>query len=320
MHSLQFSDANMQVECLTFKPLYMERIWGGRKLQTDFSRSLPTGNPIGESWEMVDREDAQSVVSEGKFGGATLHEIWTNYRAEIFGEGYRSLRFPILIKILDASETLSLQVHPGMEGTVTALAESKSEFWYIVTADKGSDLYVGLKEGVARSDFESALAAGTLLDLLHRIPTKADDYISIPGGRLHAIGAGNVIFEIQQNSDTTYRVFDWNRLGVDGEPRQLHIEESLKCINFDDIEPKLSASAGETLIACDWFRIDKWLLNEERQANAQAKFSIFQVLSGMVSFGSKFFRRGDLFLVPALDHKGSVKPQSEGAAVLRTTL
>jgi mannose-6-phosphate isomerase len=215
----------------------MERIWGGRKLQTHFNRTLPGKNQIGESWELVDREDAQSIVSEPEFRGASLHEIWNDYRHEIFGEGYDSARFPILIKILDASETLSLQVHPGRPGTFSVLAEPKTEFWYFVDAEEDAGLYVGLKHGVLRSDFESALETGAVLELLHRIPSYSDGYIFIPGGRLHAIGAGNVMFEIQQNSDTTYRVFDWNRLGVDGTPRQLHIEDSLRCIDFSDFEP-----------------------------------------------------------------------------------
>ena len=309
----------MQFDCLTFEPLYMERIWGGRKLQTYFDRVLPSKNPIGESWELVDREDAQSIVSEAKFRGASLHEIWTDYRQEIFGEGYDSFRFPILIKILDASDTLSLQVHPGRPGTINVLAESKTEFWYFVATDEGAGIYVGLKDGVRRSDFESVLANGKILDLLHRIPSQSDSYIFIPGGRLHAIDAGNVLFEIQQNSDTTYRVFDWNRLGDNGQPRQLHVEESLKCIDFADFEPTLGKCDTETLVACDWFSVDRWFLSEDRRANSEPKFSIFQVVAGNVSFGARLFQRGDLFLVPAGHHEASVTPHGP-ATVLRTTL
>jgi mannose-6-phosphate isomerase len=310
----------MQAECLTFEPLYMERIWGGRKLQSEFNRALPGKNRIGESWELVDREDAQSIVSEPEFRGASLHEIWTDHRHEIFGEGYDSARFPLLIKILDASETLSLQVHPGRPGTISVLAEPKTEFWYFVAPEEDAGLYVGLKHGVLRSDFESALATGEVLELLHWIPSYPDGYIFIPGGRLHAIGAGNVMFEIQQNSDTTYRVFDWNRLGVDGAPRQLHVEESLRCIDFNDFEPALGQSDAETLVACDWFRVDRWLLDQGRQANRQPRFSIFQVVTGVVSFGTRFFRRGDLFLVPAGSHELAVTPYAGSATVLRTTL
>jgi mannose-6-phosphate isomerase len=310
----------MPAECLTFEPLYMERIWGGRKLQSYFGRLLPGTNPIGESWELVDREDAQSIVSESKFRGASLHEIWTNDRDEIFGEGYDSMRFPILVKILDASDTLSLQVHPGLEGTIDGLAEPKAEIWYIVAAEKQAGIYVGLKQNVRRSDFESALETGKVLDLLHWVPSQPESYLFIPGGRLHAIGAGNLIFEIQQNSDTTYRVFDWNRLDVSGKPRQLHVAESLRCIDFRDFEPALSREDAENLVACDWFRVDRWSLKECRQANLLPKFSIFQVVAGIVSFGTRLFRRGDLFLVPAGSHDSAVTPHEGTATVLRTTV
>jgi mannose-6-phosphate isomerase len=310
----------MEAECLTFEPLYMERIWGGRKLATYFDRSLPGKDRIGESWELVDREDAQSVVSNAKYRGASLHEIWVNERRELFGDGYDSARFPILVKILDASETLSLQVHPGRPGTTNVLAEAKTEFWYFVATDEGAGLYIGLNNGVHKSDFEAALATGEVLDLLHRVPSHPDGYIFIPAGRLHAIGAGNLMFEIQQNSDTTYRVFDWNRLGENGEPRQLHIEESLKCIDFGDFEPALDQHGTENLVACKWFSVDRWVLSQARQANSEPKFSIFQVVAGTVSFGAQFFRRGDLFLVPAGCHQAAVTPQDAAATVLRTTL
>jgi mannose-6-phosphate isomerase len=310
----------MEAECLTFEPLYMERIWGGRKLETYFQRALPGQNRIGESWELVDREDAQSIVANSKYRGVSLHEIWVDQRTEIFGQGYQTERFPILVKILDASATLSLQVHPGRPGTINVFAEPKTEFWYFVATEESADLYVGLKNGVRRSDFEMALANGELLDLLHRVPSYPDSYIFIPGGRLHAIGAGNVMFEIQQNSDTTYRVFDWNRLGDNGKPRQLHLEESLNCIDFGDFEPALVQGDAETLVSCDWFTVDRWSLHQGREANSEAKFSIFQVITGTVSFGSSFFRRGDLFLVPAGSHHGAVTPQGGPATVLRTTL
>jgi mannose-6-phosphate isomerase len=310
----------MEAECLTFKPLYKERIWGGRKLEAYFDRTLPGKDRIGESWELVDREDAQSIVSNSKYRGASLHEIWVNERRELFGEGYDSERFPILVKILDASETLSLQVHPGRPGTTNLLAEAKTEFWYFVATGEDAGLYIGLKNGVEKGDFETALSTGEVLDLLHRVPSYPDGYIFIPGGRLHAIGAGNLLFEIQQNSDTTYRVFDWNRPGENGEPRQLHIEQSLSCIDFGDFEPTLGQCATENLVACKYFSVDRWSLKQGRQANTEPKFAIFQVVAGTISFGAELFRRGDLFLVPASCHQAAVKPQDGEATVLRTTI
>lgn len=310
----------MNAECLTFRPLYMERVWGGRKLQTYFGRELPSMNPIGESWELVDRSDAQSIVSEAEFRGVSLHELWVSQRTEIFGDGYEYPRFPILVKILDASDVLSVQVHPPGHRTIELLDEPKTEFWYFVATDERAGIYVGLKKGTCKNDFESALANATVADLLHRIPSRQDDFIFIPSGRLHAIDAGNLIFEIQQNSDTTYRVFDWNRLGLDGKPRQLHVEQSLRCIDFDDHEPTLGQCENETLVACDGFRVDRFFLDQPRSANSVPKFAIFQVVSGQVSIGPRIFGRGDLFFVPACNHKSLVTPRSDSARLLRTTL
>jgi mannose-6-phosphate isomerase len=310
----------MDIECLTFQPLYFERIWGGRKLQAYFGRSLPDEVPIGESWELVDRADAQSIVSGTKFRGASLHEIWMNHREEIFGEGYDSTRFPILIKILDASDVLSVQVHPPLHQIRNHRDEPKDEFWYFIVAEEGAGIYAGLKHGTRKSDFELALATGNVADHLHRIATKPGSSICIPSGRLHAIDAGNLIFEIQQNSDTTYRAFDWNRPGSDGRPRQLHIEESLRCIDFDDFTPALSDHDLEALVTWKAFRVDQWRMDRPRQANSEPRFSIFQVATGVVSFGNSIFRPGDLFLVPAASHMGLVTPRCRTPVVLRTTL
>ena len=299
----------------------MERVWGGRKLTTLFGRQLPTTKPIGESWELVDRPEAQSVVSEGKFSGTTLHELWTKHRSEIFGDGYDYERFPLLIKILDASDVLSVQVHPPVHRAIELTDEPKAEMWYFVATDEGAGIYVGLKDGATKSNFQSAVEKGTVEDLLHRIPTRPDSFMFLPGGRLHAIDAGNVLFEVQQNSDTTYRVFDWNRIGFDGKPRTLHVEQSLQCIDFADFEPSLGEILEERLVSHDCFTVDRWVLNQPRPANAEPKFSIFQVICGTVSFGNSHeFRFGDLFMVPALGHRSLVASKNGTAVVLRTTL
>jgi mannose-6-phosphate isomerase len=308
-------------ECLMFRPLYMERVWGGRKLSKIFGRQLSTNSPIGESWELVDRADAQSIVSEGRFGGVSLHELWINHRSEIFGEGYEPERFPLLIKILDATEALSVQVHPPVNRTIGVHDEPKTEMWYFVAADEGAGIYAGLKNGACKEDFQSALVNGTVESLLHRISTRSDTFMFLPGGRLHAIDAGNVLFEVQQNSDTTYRVFDWNRVGLDGKPRLLHIEQSLQCIDFTDIEPSLSECLNERLVSEDCFVVDRCVLDQPRPANTVRQFSIFQVIRGTVSFDDRReFRFGDLFVVPAYCHYALVGSKNEPAIVLRTTL
>src|SRR6516162_6185467 len=293
--------------CLTFRPLYMERVWDGRSLATLFGRQLPTTNPIGESWELVDRPEAQSVVSEGEFSGTTLHELWTKHRSEIFGDGYDYERFPLLIKILDASDVLSVQVHPPARRKIECLEEPKTELWYFVDTDEDASIYVGLKRGTMRENFQSALANGTVERLMHRLPTQPGSFMFLPSGRLHAIGAGNVLFEVQQNSDTTYRVFDWNRLGLDGQPRTLHVKQSLQCIDFEDFEPALGESLDERLVSHDSMIVDRWVLEQPRPANKLPKFSVFQVIAGTVSFGDgREFRSGDLFVVPAHSHRSLI--------------
>jgi mannose-6-phosphate isomerase len=311
----------MDPDCLTFVPLYMERVWGGRKLAALFGRHLPFTNPIGESWELVDRADAQSVVSDGRLKGTALNELWLNHRSQVFGEGYDHERFPLLIKIVDASDALSVQVHPPNHRKIELLDEPKTELWYFVDTDEGASVYVGLKKGTTRQDFQSALANGTVERLLHLLPTRPGSFMFLPGGRLHAIGPGNVLFEVQQNSDTTYRVFDWNRLGLDGKPRALHVEQSLQCIDFNDFEPELGEAFDERLVSHDCFTVDRWVLDQPRPANVLPKFSVFQVIQGTVSFGDRReFHFGDLFFVPARSHQSFIASKNDIAIVLRSTL
>lgn len=305
---------------IVFEPLYMQRVWGGRELDRQYRRELPDGAPYGESWEIVDREGEQSVVRSGRWGGKTLHELWTGHREEVFGAGLpESGRFPLLIKVLDARDDLSIQVHPPAHLAAGLGGEPKTEMWYIAGADQGAKLYVGLKNGVTRGDFEKAIEDGTVADRVHAIKAQAGDSIFIPSGRLHAIGAGFLIHEIQQNSDTTYRVFDWNRLGLDGKPRELHVEESLASIDFGDFEPGMDAPVGTVIAECEFFRVEKLVLGAgESAGNREAgRFSIFSVAEGEVTCGGVKFGKGDFFLLP----KGGGDVVAGGEAVLlRTTL
>ncbi|MGB8169420.1 MAG: type I phosphomannose isomerase catalytic subunit [Chthoniobacteraceae bacterium] len=306
---------------IVFEPLFMERVWGGRRLESLFGKRLPPSARIGESWEIVDREDAQSVVHDGPLQGLTLNELWTQHRDTIFGAGLPDApRFPLLFKLLDAQERLSVQVHPRPGNASSLGGEPKTEMWYILDALLESDLYAGLRRGVTRADFEIALREGRVAEMIHHFPVKAGDSIFIPSGRIHAIGTGNVIFEVQQNSDTTYRVFDWNRLGLDCQPRALHIEESLQSIDFDDFEPTLAPVGREELAACDYFRVEKWSLPAPRASHGRGRFALFCVTDGAVECSGREFRRGDFFLIPATVPGAELKPLAEGAAVLRTTI
>lgn len=305
---------------LVFEPLFMERIWGGRRMESLPGKRLPPGVRIGESWELVDREEAQSVVHEGPFRGWILHDLWRERRVQIFGSGLADTpRFPLLCKILDAQERLSLQVHPPADAAPRLRGEPKTEMWYILDASLDSDLYAGLKQGVTRSAFEHALQAGHVAEQIHSFPIQAGDAMFIPSGRVHAIGAGNLIVEVQQNSDTTYRVFDWNRLGLDGKPRELHVGESLESINFDDVEPAIAQPQGETLVDCPLFRVEKWDLTAPRISEGPG-FAIFTVVEGRVECGGREFERGSFFLLPACVANREVRPLSPDACVLRTTI
>jgi len=234
---------------LRFTPIYQERVWGGRGLATILGRNLPEQKVIGESWELVDREEADSAL-EG--GSATLGELRRNHPEALMGPGWDSGQpFPILVKWLDCQERLSLQVHPPAAVAPELHGEPKTENWYIVEAQPGAALLAGLKPGVTPEQFRESIESESLEELVCRLPAKAGDSLFVRSGRLHAIDAGNLILEIQENSDTTYRVYDWGRVGLDGKPRQLHIEESMKSIDFQDTEPELLHPGGPECVLAD---------------------------------------------------------------------
>ncbi len=230
-----------------FNPIFKERVWGGRAIETLYGKKLPGSGPIGESWEISDRPRDASVIINGPLAGKNLRWLMEIHERDLLGDvKSQNGLFPLLIKILDAQEKLSLQVHPPASKAAELGGDPKTEMWHITHAAPGAELYVGLKRGVTRQEFEARIKDGTVAECFHRIPVKAGDTMFLPSGRVHAIGAGLVIFEIQQNSDTTYRVFDWNRVGTDGKPRDLHVAESLASIDFEDFEPALVQSDFES--------------------------------------------------------------------------
>ncbi len=274
---------------IAFLPLFMDRVWGGRKLEQVFGKPLPPGVPIGESWELVDRPEAQSISLEG----TPLHELWTSRRQEIFGS--RALdageSFPLLIKLLDAREALSVQVHPPPAVAAELGGEPKSEAWYVAAAEPGAYLLVGLRAGVTRERFEAALTGGEDVSaMLHRVDVRPGDAIYLPAGRVHAIGAGCLIVEVQQSSDTTYRVFDYGRA------RELHVREAMASIDWDDVEPELLPTPD---VQTEHFSVARWRVSSPRRATTPGECAVVCVLSGRVSCGTQVFSDGDFFLVPA---------------------
>ena len=305
---------------LVFEAFFMERIWGGRRLETRFRKRLPKGMLIGESWEIVDRPEAQSLVRDGPLRGRTLHELWMEDREEIFGDIPDTARFPLVAKLIDAREELSLQVHPPSRVAKALGGEMKDEIWYVLDAVPDAQIYAGLRRGVTREQFEAALENSTVAELVHRISVKGGDAIFMPSGRLHTMGHGILVAEIQQNSDTTYRVFDWNRVGRDGEPRRLHVSEAMQSIDFTDIEPDLIEPRGETLVSDSVFVVEKWDLISEREAAPPGKFAILLCLDGEIDCAGLKFKPGDFFLVPAALQDRNLHPRDAGTSLLRTML
>jgi len=296
-------------------------MWGGHRLASKFGKKTPAAATIGESWEIVDRPEAQSIVRNGPFRDRTLHELWTHDRQLIFGNVPGSPRFPLLLKLLDAHDRLSLQVHPPQKIATELGDEPKTEFWYVASAIPGAKIYVGLRQPIARAKFEEAVRAGTVANLIHTIEVQTGDAIFLPAGRFHGIGGGNVLVEIQQNSDTTYRVFDWNRVDrVTGKPRQLHVEQALASIDFNDVAPKLIQPSGELLIKNELFEIQKWNLDSPREVAPFHQFAIIGCLTGSVRCADVDLRSGEFFLMPASLEDRHLQSRNEGTSLLRITI
>ncbi len=321
----------MSLYPLIFVPLFKERVWGGRRLAHLYGKPLPPGVPIGESWEIADRPWDESVIANGPLAGSSLRWLMQEAQDELLGrvQPLRG-RFPLLVKILDARERLSVQVHPPASVAVQLGGEPKTEMWFITHADAGAELFVGLRQGMTRQQFQEAIVAGKVAECLHRVQVQAGDVMFLPGGRVHAIGAGNVLFEIQQNSDTTYRVFDWNRLGLDGRPRQLHVAQSLASIDFHDYEPQPQRS-GEPLPLCParrllvdaaCFRVEQWTLKagELQELRQREWVEIIGVISGELRVaapgGDVALRAGSFCLLPASCEPVQVMPLSQVSLLL----
>ena len=306
---------------LVFEPIFQERIWGGRRLETAFGKKLPAEKRIGESWEIVDRPEAQSIVARGPLKGKTLHHLWTQHRDEIFEGLSDAPRFPLLLKLIDAQEKLSLQVHPPEKIAAKLGSEPKTEFWYVAAAEPGAELFLGFGESTTRDQFEKVLREGSAAEHIHKIRVKAGDAVFLPAGRFHGIGAGNLLVEIQQNSDTTYRIFDWNRVDpATGKPRQLHIEQALQSIDFNDVKPKLIVPKGELLVRHELFEIRKWNLDRPRAVAPLGQFAIICCLTGKLTCANVDLAPGEFFLLPAQLQDRQLKPLAAKTSLLCVTI
>jgi len=291
---------------LKFRPIYKERIWGAQKLRTAFAKDLPAEKKIGESWELADLPQDKSVVSNGLWAGQSIDQAVSRFTESITGCPDFPEPFPLLIKLLDAQDVLSVQVHPDAEACERmGQGDPKTECWYIIDAEPGACIYKGLKPGVTRDSFAQAIQQGTVEQCLIKLAVQPGECHFLPAGTAHAIGAGLLIAEIQLPSDTTYRVFDWNRTDDQGQPRELHIKQALQSIHFDASGDDLSVRSLGRLVDCDHFKVDKG----HRIAGSQILLSPGNmetqlVLSGRGSYTATHtepvdFRAGDCLLIPA---------------------
>lgn len=318
---------------LRFHPLYFEKVWGGRKLEKILGRELPPGKAIGESWEISDHPHGRSVVANGPEAGKTLRELIAHYGAELLGtrvSAEYAESFPLLVKYIDAQDKLSVQVHPDDTYAATHAGEAgKTEMWYVLHAEPGACLIAGLNDGVTSEQFLEALTQGDPAQLLHHLPVQTGDSLFIPAGRIHAIMPGLLILEIQQNSDTTYRLYDWGRLGLDGQPRELHIAQAMAVADWTDYAPHAGALRQErdgnnlqtVLASCRYFVVEKYELVDERSFLTDG--GSFQILncvagSGVLHWegGRETLRFGETLLLPAYLTRFSIDPHGAAAFVL----
>jgi len=298
---------------LKFKPTYKQRIWGGQKLREVFGKDIPPDKKVGESWEVADLPNDKSIITNGELEGQTLGSVTEKYPKEIMGDDNFSGPYPLLIKFLDAEDILSIQVHPD-EQTCRRMGkgEPKTECWYIIFAAPGAVIYKGLKKGVTKEKFTKAIKEGNVAELLSKVPVEIGQCHFLPAGTAHSIGAGLLIAEIQTPSDTTYRVFDFNRVDDSGKSRELHIEEALESIHFDMSEDELLVTTVGRLVDCEKFRIDKGHQAKDCELLlSTGKMKTLIILSGfgaILSAEGDFveFRAGDCLVVPAA-YEGAVR-------------
>ena len=271
---------------LQFAPLIKQTLWGGRQLGDLLGKPIGQEDNYAESWEVVDHGDDQSVVLDGPLAGETLSGLIDRDRRWVLGGDSDASQFPLLLKYLDCNRVLSVQVHPddAYGARMPVPDRGKTEAWYVVDTQPESLIYAGLKSGIDRDGLAQAVAAGQTDQVLHAFHPKPGDCVFIPAGTVHALGAGLVIAEIQQSSDTTFRLFDWNRVGPDGKSRPLHIEQSLDVTDYqrgpvNAISSDRAADGRQNLVRCDKFTLDA-LENGEADVGGDGKFCIITVPRG----------------------------------------
>ena len=321
---------------LRFSPHFRNYLWGGRRLETVLGKELPSEGVWAESWEIVDHHEHHSLVVNGPLAGISIDQLVKLAPEALFGgQEHQFPTFPLLLKYLDSQLDLSVQVHPEDDyaGRMPTPDLGKTEAWYVIAAVPDSVVYAGLKQGMTKNRFEQAIKEGNVADCLHKISPKPGDCLFIPAGTVHALGAGIMICEIQQASNATFRVFDWNRVGNDGKPRELHIEQALDVINFgagpqhvqkpQTSSPHDGHESAELLVECPQFNMHRYCKNVEIPFKDQSKFRILTVPNGSATINweqqsgqeepSLLLKRGESLLIPAAvkNYMVSVNAESE---------
>lgn len=299
------------MEILKLNPVFKDYIWGGTRLRDDFGLKTDI-NPVAEGWMLACHKDGMNTIDSGEYDGKTLESvIKEGGKSKIAGTNSEKFPyFPVLIKLIDAKDNLSVQVHPDNEYAARVEHEfGKTEMWYVLDAAPGATLIYGFKNKIGKEEFKQAIESNTLLDVLNVVEVKKGDMFFIEAGTVHAIGKGALIAEIQQNSNSTYRVYDYGRLGKDGKPRELHIQ---KAIDVSKTEPakygtkpfgkkeEISGGTRQMLTECPLFSVYNYELCGKVELNAnEESFNHILVVDGSGKIGGREFKKGDSFFVPA---------------------
>jgi mannose-6-phosphate isomerase len=305
---------------LQFQPVLRQYVWGGRRLETALGKPLPPGDHWAECWEICDLDAGQSVVAAGPLKGATLRELVANRGVELLGRHSHLSRFPLLLKFLDAADTLSVQVHPddALAARLSPPSVGKTEAWVVMDAEPGSLIYAGLKPDVDPVRLAAAIQRGQCQECLHCFHPEPGDCLFLPAGAVHALGKGLLVAEIQQPSELTYRLFDWNRVGLDGKPRPLHIEQGLAAVRFDlgPLEPcqprETEQPETSRLVECGQFVLDRRQFDSPLAIGGDERFHLIIVLEGSLrvegAASDEPISRGGAVLLPASLGKTRLAP------------
>lgn len=319
---------------LRFRPVYQTYLWGGENLKTRLGREDAPEGIVAESWEISDRDDGMGVVSGGPMDGKSFRELMAAFGPAILGPRGKTGRFPLLIKVLDAAKTLSVQVHPNDDTAKAFGGEAKTEMWYVLDAAPHAVVYCGLREGVSPEAFRHAIEDNTLEGLMKTIPVKSGDAIFVPGGRVHAIGAGCLLLEVQQNSNTTYRIYDWGRVDADGKGRELHIDKALEVTLWHDPDSALTPPAPlepfcglarEKIMESPYFRLESLKVPGETALvfDGQSFQVLFAVEQGFTVTGNGEtvdVPQGSSVLIPAALREVTLVPDAADARIMRVFL